>query len=117
MGSKWTVHYGLYRVHAYYSAARAHKTGVTTEDLQTLWTVLEQMFDHDRSASRGEMSIQGLYVFTHDDAFGRARAKTLFDRVLIHPLEGAVPRSINDYKIQIDDSGLPAGITLTKLIQ
>ncbi|MEU7742940.1 type I-C CRISPR-associated protein Cas7/Csd2 [Nonomuraea sp. NPDC049158] len=116
MGSKWTVHYGLYRVHAYYSAARGLQTGITSQDLDTLWQALTNMFDHDRSAARGEMAIQGLYIFSHDNAFGRARAATLFDRIQITPLNQNVPRSITDYKTEISDTDLPAGITLTSLI-
>ncbi|MER6175441.1 type I-C CRISPR-associated protein Cas7/Csd2 [Streptosporangium sp. NPDC001681] len=116
MGSKWTVHYGLYRAHAYYSAARGQKTGVTSQDLDTLWQILANMFDHDRSATRGEMAIRGLYVFSHDNAFGRARASTLFDRVQVTLLNEGVPRSHNDYKVHIDDTNLPTGITLTSLI-
>lgn len=115
MGSKWAVPYGLYRVHAFYSAARAQGTGVTTEDLQVLWTVLENMFDHDRSATRGELAIQGLYVFTHDDAFGRARADTLFKRIQINSLSETAPRSIQDYKIEIVGDEIP-GVTLTTLV-
>jgi CRISPR-associated protein Csd2 len=106
MGSKSNIPYGLYRVHAFYSAARARQTGVTRDDLATLWRTLEYMFDHDRSAARGEIALQGLYVFTHPDAFGRARADTLFNRITITPLTDAPPRSINDYKIQIDKDSL-----------
>jgi CRISPR-associated exonuclease Cas4 len=35
------------------------------------------MLDHDRSSTRGSMSLRGLYVFTHDDAYGRAPARGL----------------------------------------
>ncbi|MBE1585073.1 type I CRISPR-associated protein Cas7 [Nonomuraea angiospora] len=86
MGSKWTVHYGLYRVHAYYSTAHGLQTGITSQDLDTLWQALTNIFDHDRSATRGEMAIQGLYIFSHDNAFGCARATTLFDRIKVTPL-------------------------------
>ena len=38
------------------------------------------MFEHDRSAARGEMSTRGLYVFRHDSELGNAPAHALFDR-------------------------------------
>ncbi|MGW3563093.1 type I-C CRISPR-associated protein Cas7/Csd2 [Streptomyces sp. NPDC000941] len=116
MGSKWTVHYGLYRAHAFYSASRGKQTGVTSDDLQALWTVLQHMFDHDRSATRGEMATRGLYVFTHDDAFGKAPAATLFDRITIEPLSDEPPRTFNHYKTNTDLADLPLGITFTPLI-
>lgn len=63
MGSKWTVPYGLYRAHIFFSAPRATKTGVTSDDLAALWQAISVMFDHDRAATRGEMKTCGLYVF------------------------------------------------------
>src|SRR5690606_22853189 len=60
MGSKWTVPYGLYRAHVFFSAPRAERTGVTSGDLETLWQAMSVMFDHDRSATRGEMKTCGL---------------------------------------------------------
>lgn len=41
MGSKWTVSYGLYRAHAYYSAPRAAKTGVTSDGAALASSVAE----------------------------------------------------------------------------
>ena len=60
MGRKHIVPYGLYRSHGYVSACLAGRAGkvggFSEEDLQILWAALEQMFEHDRSAARGEMS-------------------------------------------------------------
>jgi len=112
MGSKWTLPYGLYRAHAYYSAARAAKTGVTGEDLETLWTALAMMFDHDRSAARGEMKMCGLYVYSHSDAFGRAPAASLTSRVrLTRDDADKPPRHHTDYMRLIANDDLPDGVT------
>jgi CRISPR-associated protein Csd2 len=111
MGSKWTVPYGLYRAHAHYSASRAAKTGVTGEDLDTLWTAMAMMFDHDRSAARGEMKLCGLYVYSHDNAFGRASAASLTSQIrLTRDDTGKPPRHHTDYTRAIDNDGLPAGV-------
>ena len=76
MGRKYIVPYGLYRAHGYVSAPLAadeHKgTGFSKTDLELLWAALEQMFDHDRSAARGEMAPRRLVVFKHASALGNA---------------------------------------------
>lgn len=116
MGSKWTVPYGLYRVQFHYSAARAQGTGVTAEDLATLYRTLMMMFDHDRAATRGVMALRGLYVFTHRDAFGNAPVQALLDRITATPLtDEAPPRSFTDYKITSDVGALPDGVTFDVL--
>ncbi|GAA0917704.1 type I-C CRISPR-associated protein Cas7/Csd2 [Nonomuraea longicatena] len=112
LGSKWTVPYGLYRAHAFYSASRGLKTGVTSEDLATLWTAMTMMFDHDRSATRGEMTLCGLFVFTHDNAFGRAPAVSLTQRLRLSLADPDKPaRQRGDYLRHLDLADLPAGIS------
>lgn len=118
MGGKWTVPYGLYKAEIYYSASRGGQTGVDSRDLELLYRTLEMMFDHDRSAARGTMTARGLYVFSHDNAFGNAPAHKLTGRVGVQlgaDVTGP-PRSFGDYVVSVDDDGLPAGITLTKIV-
>jgi CRISPR-associated protein Csd2 len=117
MGSKWTVPYGLYRAHAYFAASRAAKTGVTSEDLETLWIAMANMFDHDRSATRGEMKLCGLYVFSHANAFGVAPAASLTSRVRLERTDpDKPPRQYLDYRRTIDTDGLPDGVTVKRLV-
>ncbi|WP_028564901.1 type I-C CRISPR-associated protein Cas7/Csd2 [Salinispora tropica] len=117
IGSKWTVPYGLYRAHVFYSAPRAAKTGVTSDDLAALWQAITVMFDHDRAATRGEMKLCGLYVFSHPDALGVAPAAALTQRITLerHNVDKA-PRAHTDYTRTVDESGLPDGVELTKLV-
>ncbi|KAA5837942.1 type I-C CRISPR-associated protein Cas7/Csd2 [Saccharopolyspora hirsuta] len=117
-GSKWTVPYALYAAKIYYSASRGTQTGVDARDLELLYRCLEMMFDHDRSATRGTMTARGLYVFSHDNAFGNAPAHTLTDRVRINRTgdTSEPPRSFADYTVSLDDDNLPNGITATTLI-
>jgi CRISPR-associated protein Csd2 len=117
MGSKWTVPYGLYSARAYYSASRATKTGVTSEDLETLWTAITTMFDHDRSATRGELKLCGLYVYSHPNAFGVAPAASLTNRVQLTRIDTEKPaRHHTDYQRTITTEGLPEGVRFTALV-
>jgi CRISPR-associated protein Csd2 len=79
------------------------------------------MWDLDHSAARGFMSIQGLYVFTHDNPLGNAPSHMLFDRVTAALREevkitGRVARSFDDYEMLVDDEDLPDGVSITRLI-
>ena len=117
IGSKWTVPYGLYRAHAFYSAPRAAKTGVTSDDLAALWQAITVMFDHDRAATRGEMKLCGLYVFSHPDAFGVAPSAALTQRITVKRTDDdKAPRTHTDYTRKIDDAEMPDGVELTKLV-
>jgi len=72
MGRKHTVPYGIYRAHGFVSAHLAEQTGFSDADLDLLWDALANMFEHDRSAARGEMTTRGLYVFRHESKLGNA---------------------------------------------
>jgi CRISPR-associated protein Csd2 len=128
MGRKHIVPYGLYRAHGFVSAPLASHpikgTGFSDDDLKLLWEALGAMFDHDRSAARGEMSTRKLVIFRHDSALGNAPAHLLFDRVKtwrVHkgsrqPIGADATdnwppaRSFEDYAITVDQQGLPGGV-------
>ena len=119
MGSKWTIPYALYRGVIHFSAPLAAKAKVTHDDLDVFWRAVTLMFEHDRAATRGEMTLRGLYVFTHDDALGRAPAHHLTDLVTIGRASAQVAtptRHFSDYRVGIDDAKAPAGVTLTRLV-
>ncbi len=116
MGDKWIVPYGLYRAHGFVSAHLAQRTGFSEEDFDLLCRGLREMFDHDRSASRGEMACRGLYVFRHDNPLGNAPAHRLFERVTVEK-KGSIPkdqppRAFADYEVKVERGGLPAGVAL-----
>ena len=83
MGRKCLIPYGLYRCHGFVSAHLSQKTGFTEEDLQVLWNALIQMWEHDRSSARGEMSARRLFAFKHDSALGNAPAHLLFESIQV----------------------------------
>lgn len=117
MGRKHTVPYGLYRSHGFVSAFLAKQTGFSAEDLELLMQGLEQMFEHDRSAARGEMATRGLFVFQHESELGNAHSHSLFDRISIKLKDGvAAPRSFADYEVSVDEAGLPSGVKLLRRI-
>lgn len=104
-GRKFTIPYGLYRTHGFISAPLAAQTGFSDDDLKLLWKALEQMFEHDHSAARGQMSARGLLLFKHDDRLGNAPAHALFDRVSIERTDIDKPaRDFSDYRILFDGS-------------
>jgi CRISPR-associated protein Csd2 len=74
MGRKHAVAYGLYRAHGFISPFLAAQTGFSQRDLGMLLQALMGLFDHDRSASRGEMAVRGLWLFEHKDKLGNAPA-------------------------------------------
>jgi CRISPR-associated protein Csd2 len=111
MGRKHTVPYGVYVAHGFVSSFLAKQTGFGEDDLELLWQALAQMFEHDRSAARGEMSTRGLYVFKHNSELGDAPAHALFERIQIKKTAD-VPRSFNDYAITVNTTDMPACVTL-----
>jgi CRISPR-associated protein Csd2 len=117
MGRKHIVPYGLYRAHGFVSAKLAERTGFSQEDLDFLWEALTQMFEHDRSAARGEMASRKLIAFRHPNALGKAPAHDLFDRVTVRrrSAEG-VARCFSDYEVSIDRDGLPEGVEILEIL-
>ena len=126
MGRKTLVPYGLYRMHGFVSAPVAARTGFSNEDLELLWTALKQMFEHDRSAARGEMCARGLFVFEHESKLGNAPAHRLFERVTVKRvfeggeyeigdrLDAPPARTFSDYVVHVEGAALPRGVHLTQ---
>lgn len=117
MGRKDIVPYGLYEAHGFISPHLAADTGFTTADLELLWRSLTLMFEHDRSATRGEMATRALTVFEHESPLGNAPAHALFRRVNARLKDDSKPpRDYSDYEVTVDDSELPSGVTLHRMV-
>ncbi|MCC6486234.1 MAG: type I-C CRISPR-associated protein Cas7/Csd2 [Candidatus Hydrogenedentes bacterium] len=117
MGRKNLIPYGLYRCHGFISAHLANETGFSEEDLALFWQALTQMFDHDRSASRGTMAPQKLAVFKHATALGNAPAHKLFERVsVVRRPSVDVARCFSDYEVRVKKNDLPSGVELLELL-
>ncbi len=115
MGRKSTVPYGLYLCHGFISANLAKQTGFSEEDLSIFWDALKNMFDVDRSASRGLMSARKLIVFKHASELGNAPANKLFDLVKVEKTGDSVARSFNDYTVTVDKAQLPENVNIEEI--
>jgi len=137
MGRKALIPYGLYVAKGFVSANLAAGTGFSDDDLDQLWQALLNMWDHDRSASKGVMACRGLYVFKHvgtdTDASQRVRQAKLgcapahrlldfsmpsrkLDNAIIEighreGLSGST-RSFADYTVTAHRDRLPSGVEL-----
>jgi CRISPR-associated protein Csd2 len=131
MGNKHIVPYALYAAKDYVSPAFAERTGFTQGDLDLLFEALLNMFEHDRSAARGEMVVRGLYDFEHvgtqpeinakqnrsEARLGSAHAHKLFEGIKVSLKEGKeFPESFADYEVICEwtKENLPKGVKLHK---
>lgn len=129
MGNKHIVPYALYAAKGYISPAFAEKTGFTNADLELLFKALLNMFEHDRSAARGEMVVRGLYDFEHigtqhennaeqnrrEARLGCYHAHKLFEGIKVSlQEEKSFPESFADYRVECSwtNENLPKGIRL-----
>jgi hypothetical protein len=108
MGRKQLIPYGLYRGQGFISAFLSEEatsdgggTGFSQEDLQLLWSALLNMYEHDRSSSKGFMStLSPVIIFRHvgtdgdpdqrvsQAKLGCAPAHKLFELVTVRHREG-----------------------------
>lgn len=116
MGSKFIVPYGLYRAHGFISASLADRTGFSENDLDLFWAALKNMFEHDHSAARGEMSSQKLFVFKHNDKLGSAPAHKLFNLITAEKTAQGPARDFSDYRIEVNRQAVPAGVELIEML-
>lgn len=119
MGRKFTIPYGLYRSHGFINPFLAEQTGFNDDDLELLFTSLENAFQFDQSAARpaGSMNARRLIVFKHKSQLGEAQSHKLFDAVTLKKKDGVeVPRSFNDYEVTIDHSSIPEGVEVIERI-
>lgn len=130
MGRKSLIPYGLFVAKGFVSAHLAQQTGFSQEDLALLAEAILNMYEHDRSASKGVMTVHPEHAFlfkhvgTDTDAkqrerqamLGCAPAHKLFEAVTskIALKDGVeAPHSIKDYTLPTIDAvraGLPKGV-------
>ena len=116
MGRKALLPYGLHKAYGFFTPTFAEDTKAAQADLKIFWAALQNMWDLDHSASRGMMACRGIYIFSHDDKFGKAPAHSLLERVKAMRKEGVeAPRSFGNYSVQVNEVNMPQGVTLTRL--
>ena len=120
MGRKQLIPFGLYEVRGFISANLAAETGFDDADLKALFEAILNMYEHDRSASKGEMAVVSpLIIFQHtgtdtnaeqrarEARLGCAPAHKLFELVRVQKKAGVEsPRSYRDYDAVIHLEGL-----------
>ena len=126
MGRKQLIPFGLYEVRGFISANLAAETGFDDNDLKALFEAILNMYEHDHSASKGEMSVVSpLIIFKHvgtdtneeqrvrQAKLGCAPAHKLFELVHVRKKAGVdIPRSYQDYDAAVDVSHVPAGVEI-----
>lgn len=126
MGRKQLIPFGLYEVRAFISANLAAETGFDDRDLQVLFEAILNMYEHDRSASKGEMEVVSpLILFKHvgtdsdenqrrrQAKLGCAPAHRLFELVDVHRKPNVeIPRSYRDYDAVVHLDKVPAGVEI-----
>lgn len=126
MGRKQIIPFGLYEVRGFISANLAGETGFDDNDLKVLFEAILNMYEHDHSASKGEMAVVSpLIIFKHvgtdsdekqrvrQAKLGCAPAHRLFDLVKVEKkADIAYPRSYHDYTATVDLEHVPAGVEI-----
>jgi CRISPR-associated protein Csd2 len=114
MGRKFTVPYGLYRTHAFINPFLANQTGFGQADLEIFKQAMNQMFEYDRSAARGQMVPRACIAFKHESKLGNARADQLFERVTVarNSDESSPARAFSDYVVTIHKDDLPQSVSV-----
>lgn len=136
MGRKSVIPYGLFVGKIFISAHLAQQTGFGKEDMKLLVEALLNMYEHDRSASKGVMTVQRpIYAFKHigtdsqqeqrerQSMLGCCPAQILFEDVvnIQHDKEAmqadgvTVPRKFKHYKVEIVGEKVPNGVELLRL--
>ena len=123
MGRKSIIPYGLFIGKGFISANLAEGTGFNEADLELLLDALLNMYEHDRSASKGVMTVRKIFLFKHEGTssdpaqrtreakLGCAPAHQLFDLVEVERKKDvSVGRKFTDYNVNFDEAQLPAGV-------
>ena len=128
MGGKQLIPYGLYACQVFISANHAQKVGFTEVDLMVLREALVNLFELNRTASKGFMAPRGIYAFKHVGTDTNSEQRTAQANLGCSPAHKLVelgsvvtvrrqsdvefPRSFTDYEVTIDQSRIPAGVEM-----
>ena len=135
MGRKSLIPYGLYVGKGFISANLAQKVGFSEDDLKVLFQAILNMYEHDRSASKGIMTVHPdhSFVFRHvgndtdleqrqrQAMLGCTHAHKLFDLVtsrISRKAECEAGRRISDYQLPVLDDlkpHVPSGVEVHRM--
>ncbi|HID76046.1 MAG TPA: type I-C CRISPR-associated protein Cas7/Csd2 [Planctomycetaceae bacterium] len=132
MGRKSIIPYALFLGKGFISAHLARQTRFSREDLKLLFEAILGMYEHDRSSSKGVMTVRTpVFVFKHvgtdtnpqqrqaQARLGCAPAQVLFEEVIHVEKKAGVeaPRKFDDYVVTVAEDQVPAGVELLRLPQ
>lgn len=126
MGRKQLIPFGLYEIRGFISANFAEKTKFSEKDLEILFEAIMNMYEHDHSASKGEMNVVSpLIIFKHigtdtneeqrerEARLGCAPAHKLFELIHVERKPDVkYPRSYHDYNASVDMNKVPNGVQI-----
>lgn len=126
IGRKQFIPYGIYEARGFVSANLAAQTGFSDNDLKVLFESILNMYENDRSASKGQMSvISPLIIFRHvgtdtdekqrakQSKLGCAPAHKLFETVKIaKKADVELPRNYTDYDCTVNMTAVPKGVDI-----
>lgn len=134
-GRKSVVPYALFVGKGFLSANLAKQTGFSKDDLNLFFDALKNMYEHDRSSSKGLMTVRDIIVFKHvgtrngnegqqqnQAMLGCAHAQDLFDLVVIKQDEEAMvqdgaklPRRYSHYEVSVLEKECPTGVEILRI--
>lgn len=129
MGRKQLIPYGLYCSKFFVNPFLAQKTGFNEDDLSVFFKSLQEMFDNNRSATRGYMTTRKLIVFKHvgvnfsnedenrsERMLGCAPSHVLLENGSVVTVSKKdyveIPSCYADYDIVIDEDKVPNGVEI-----
>lgn len=106
MGMKHRIGFGLYEIKGSINVQLAEKTGFSEEDADKLKECLRTLFVNDASSARpdGSMEVVRVYWWKHNNKIGQySSAKVHHSLHIEQKNPGAIPVSIDDYTITLDE--------------
>lgn len=104
MGMKHRVDFGVYVFYGSINTQLAEKTGFTIEDANKLKEALVTLFINDSSSARpeGSMEVHKVFWWVHQSKLGQYSSAKVH-RLLNIEKKTDEPKSINDYKINVNE--------------
>lgn len=106
MGMKHRVDFGVYVFHGSINPQLAERTGFTEADAEKLKNALITLFANDASSARpdGSMEVNKVFWWKHSSKLGQYSSAKVHRSVKIKLVdENALPKSIEDYEITVEE--------------
>ena len=113
MSDKKVIQHALFPIYLSFSPHLASKTGMTAKDLEIALDSVISCWEHSKSSSRPDIRFRRMTMFQHSSARGDTHAYKLRERLEVTLKKDVEePCTYEDYLINLNLEGLPAGITV-----